>query len=115
MAGRREARLPGGGGEVLVFLGLLALGALVLGLCQSAGENSDREGSSRENVIERQAEDYGALADQYVACKNRSARLEQDFAVFQRSLDSYQTNPTETNRNVYLLARKSVEQQLKGC
>ena len=55
------------------------------------------------------------MADQYIACKNRSLRLEQDFNAFQRILDRYQTNPTEANLNWYLLARKSVEQQLKGC
>lgn len=79
------------------------------------GGDSDDGGDSRENVINRQAEDYRALADQYIACTNRSLRLEQDFEIFQRSLDEYQTNPTQMNQNWYLLARKSVEQQLKGC
>ena len=103
------------GGCLLLFLGVfLGLMALVV-IVSVTGENSDGEGSSRENVIERQATDYKAMVDQYIACKNRSLRLEQDFEAFQRSLDMYQTSPTETNRNLYLLARKSVELQLKEC
>ena len=103
------------GGCLLLFLGLAALVIALAVIGSVTGENSDGEGSSRENVIERQAADYRAMVDRYIACKNRSLRLEQDFEIFQRSLDMYQTNPTETNRNWYLLARKSVERQLEGC
>ena len=110
----RSQRLSGYKGLPLL-LGLMSLAVIVFGSCLSTGENSNGERSSRENVIERQAADYKAMADQYTACKNRSLRLEQDFEAFQRSIDRYQTNPTETNRNWYLLARKSVEQQLKEC
>ena len=112
----RSQRLSGCGWLLLLLLlGLMALAVIVFGSCLSTGENSDDEGSSREHVIERQAADYKAMADQYIACKNRLLRLEQDFNAFQRSLDRYQTNPTEANLNWYLLTRKSVEQQLKGC
>ena len=115
MADWRKTSLSGGERKLLLFLGLIALAGLVLGLCQPRDENSDGEESSRDDVLERQAADYRAMVDQYIACKNPSLRLQQDFQAFQSALDRYQTNPTEMNRNWYLLARDSVERQLREC
>lgn len=94
----------------LLVLAMLSM-ALIFGL--AACENSDAGNSSRERVLERQAEDYRALADRYIACEGRTTRLEQDFEAFQRALDRYQISPTEANQTSYLLLRKSVELQLE--
>ena len=97
------------------FLALIVAVAIVFVLGLMAGENSDGGGSSRESVLERQEADYKAMVDRYVVCKTRPLRLEQDFEAFRRSLDRYQTDPTEMNRNWYLLIRKNVELQLDEC
>ena len=107
--------MAGCGCLLLLVMGLIVIVVIVFAVGLATSENSDGGGSSRENVLERQEADYRAMVDRYIACRNRSPRLEQDFEVFQRSLDRYQTNPTETNRNSYLLLRKGVEQQLDEC
>lgn len=95
--------------NLLLALVILSM-SLIFGL--AACESSDAGNPSRDRVLERQAEDYRALADQYIACKGRTPRLERDFESFQRALDRYQTSPTQANQDSYLLFRKSVELQL---